>query len=215
MALAVSEPPLTPPPPRPPLKRPVYLVIALLLVWIVGLVGATQGCQTVEILHRPEVARSENSRGADAELTRRGGAPIDAVLAFRATVTPLAIGQLLLASLLTLSAGLTLLGRGHARRLAIQAMVVYALFLPLDYLVRRPMRAVTIDAFAEGSTFPPGGAIASPEIADQRMLLWWIFRVALGLQLVILTLGLVAITRPRVRAFFEAISREGAREQEP
>jgi hypothetical protein len=195
------------------LKRPAYLVVALLLVWIVGLVGATQGCQTVEILHRPDVARTENSRGADAEITRRGGALIDAVLAFRSTVTPLAVGQLLLASVLTLSAGLTLLGRGHARQLAIQAMVVYALFLPVDYLVRRPMRAITIDAFAEGTTFPPG--VSSPEMADQRLLLWWIFRVALGLQLVILTLGLVAITRPRVRAFFDAMAREGPREQEP
>jgi hypothetical protein len=191
------------------------LVIALLLVWVVGLVGATQGCQTVEILHRPELARSENSRGTDAELTRRGGALIDAVLAFRSTVTPLAVGQLLLASVLTLSAGLTLLGRGHARQLAIQAMIVYALFLPVDYLMKRPMRAVTIDAFAEGTTFPPGGALSSPEIADQRVLLWWIFRVALGLQLVILTLGLVAITRPRVRAFFDAMAGDGPREQEP
>jgi hypothetical protein len=193
----------------------VYLVVALLLVWVVGLVGTTQGCQTVEILHRPDVARSENSRGTDAELTRRGGALIDTVLAFRSTVTPLAIGQLLLASLLTLSAGLTLLGRGHARQLAIQAMVVYALFLPLDYLVRRPMRASTIDAFADGSTFPPATALSSPEIADQRVFLWWIFRGALGLQLVILTLGLVAITRPRVRAFFDAMAGEGPREQEP
>jgi hypothetical protein len=193
----------------------VYLVVALLLVWVVGLVGATQGCQTVEILHRPDVARSENNRGTDAELNRRGSALIDTVLTFRSLVTPLAVGQLLLASLLTLSAGLTLLGRGHARQLAIQAMIVYALFLPVDYLMRRPMRACTIEAFADGSTFPPGGTLSSPELADQRVLLWWIFRGALGLQLVILTLGLVAITRPRVRAFFDAISGDGPREQEP
>jgi hypothetical protein len=215
MAPVVSDPPSSPPPPRAPLKRPAYLVVALLLVWVVGLAGATQGCRTVEILHRPDVARSENSRGDDVELARRGGALIDIVLAFRTTVTPLAVGQLLLASLLTLSAGLTLLGRGHARQLAIQAMVVYALFLPLDYFVRQPMRAITIDAFADGSAFPPGGPLASPELADQRALLWWVFRAALGLQLVILTFGIVAITRPRVRAFFDALASEGAREQEP
>jgi hypothetical protein len=203
------------PPPRAPARRPAYLVVALLLVWVVGLVGATQGCRTVEILHRPDVARSENSRSTDPELTRRGGALIDAVLAFRTLVTPLAVGQLLLASVLTLSAGLTLLGRGNARRLAIQAMVVYALFLPIDYMMTRPMRAVTIDAFADGSTFPPGGTLSSPELADQRVLLWWIFRGALGLQLVILTLGLVAITRPRVRAFFDSMPGDGPREQEP
>jgi hypothetical protein len=178
------------------------------------LAGATQGCQTVEILHRPDIVRSDNSRSTDAEMNRRSVALIDTVLAFRSLVTPLAVGQLLLASLLTLTAGLTLLGRGNARQLAIQAMIVYALFLPVDYLMRRPMRASTIDAFADG-TFPPGASLSSPEIADQRVLLWWIFRGALGLQLVILTLGLVAITRPRVRAFFDAMTGDGPRELEP
>jgi hypothetical protein len=206
----VSDPP--PPLSRAPLKRPVYLVVALLLVWIVGLIGATQGCQTVEILHRPDLVRTESSRGTNAELVRRSSAFIDTVLAFRTTVTPLAVGQLLLGSLLTLTAGLTLLGRGQARQLAMQAMVVYALFLAIDYFARRPMRAVTIDAFADGSPFAPG--VAPPEIGDERVFMWWAFRGALGVQIAILMSGVLAMTRPRVRAFFKAMAGD-ARRQEP
>ena len=210
----MSDPPM--PPTRAPLKRPVYLVVALLLVWVVGLFGATEGCQTIDVLHRPDAVRQENSRIGDSEMARRREALIDTVLAFRKTVTPLAVGQLLLGSVLTLSAGLTLLGRGQARRLVLQAIVIYALFLPVDYLVRRPMRAVAIDAIAEGSTFPPVNASTpASEILDQRIFFWWVYRGALGLQLAVLTLGLFAMTRPRVRAFFNAMASDRAREQEP
>ena len=198
------------------MKRPFYLVVALLLVWVVGLFGATEGCQTIDVLHHPETAHADGGHIEDAEMARRRGALIDTVLAFRKTVTPLAIGQLLLGSVLTLSAGLTLLGRGQARKLAIQAIVAYALFLPVDYLVRRPMRAVAIDAIADGSTFPPAVVkTSSSEVVDQRVVFWWVYRGALGLQLVILTLGVFAMTRPRVRAFFNAMAGERAREQEP
>ena len=130
-------------------------------------------------------------------------------------MTPLAIGQLLLGSLLTFTAGLTLLGRGQARKIALQAIVVYALFLPLDYVMRRPMRAVAIDAIADGVTFPPLEAGASAEASDLRVVYWWAYRSALGAQLTVLALGLFAMTRPRVRAFFSAAAAENAREQEP
>ena len=200
-----------------PLKRPVYLVVALLLVWVVGLFGATEGCQTIDVLHRPEAVRKENSRSTmDGEMVRRREALIDTVLAFRKTVTPLAVGQLLLGSVLTLSAGLTLLGRGQARKLAAQAIVIYALFLPIDYLARRPMRASAIDAIAAGTPLP-GFEVSgsSPDAIDPRVFFWWVYRGALGLQLVILTVGLVAMTRPRVRAFFGAMGAKRPTGDEP
>ena len=197
-------------------RRPVYLVIALLLVWMVGLFGATEGCQTIDVLHHPESVRVALERMNDVETSRRQEALIETVLRFRQIVTPLAVGQLLLGSLLTFTAGLTLLGRGQARKIALQAIVVYALFLPLDYVMRRPMRAVAIDAIADLVTFPPleeGGP--SLEASDRRLVYWWVYRSALGAQLTILALGLFAMTRPRVRAFFRAAATENAREQEP
>ncbi|HEX9295546.1 MAG TPA: hypothetical protein VF881_06915 [Polyangiaceae bacterium] len=206
--------PVSVPPSRGRSKRPLYLVIALVLVWMVGVFGATEGCQTIEVLHRPEAVRVGMNRISDMQLAKRQEALINTVLEFRKTVTPLAIGQLLLGTLLTLTAGLTLLGRTEARKLALQAIVVYALFLPLDYVMRRPMRAVAIDAISEGVTFSPTSGGTSPELADLRIIYWWAYRGALGLQLAVLSMGLVALTRPRVRAFF-ARSAERAREPEP
>ena len=213
----MSEPsPSRAPGAKNPSTRPVYLVIALLLVWMVGLFGATEGCQTIDVLHHPESVRIALDRMSDLETSKRQEALIDTVLKFRQTVTPLAVGQLLLGSLLTFTAGLTLLGRGQARRIALQAIIVYALFLPLDYIMRQPMRAVAIDAIAEGIPFPPleaGGP--PPEASDLRVVYWWAYRGALAAQLTVLALGLFAMTRPRVRAFFSAAATDNTREQEP
>jgi hypothetical protein len=57
--------------------------------------------------------------------------------------------------------------------------------------------------------------VLSPETSDLRVVYWWAYRGALATQLTILALGLFAMTRPRVRAFFGAASSENAREQEP
>lgn len=213
-SLPPSAVPASIPPSRAPSRRPVYLVIALLLVWIVGLFGAAEGCQTVDILHRPEAVRMESNHINDVEIAKRVESHIDTILALRRMVTPLAIAQLLLGSVLTLSAGLTLLGRAQLRSLAIQAMLAYSLFLPIDYLIRRPMRAFEINSIAEGLAYAPGGGPTLDAI-DQRAIFWWAYRGALALKLIILSCGILALTRPRVRAFFDSLAAERAREQEP
>jgi hypothetical protein len=197
-----------------PTKRPAYLVVALLLVWALGLAGTVQGCQTMETLHDPNVERAAISRLPNAQHVRQGEIYIDTALQFRNIVTPLAVGQFLLASLLTLSAGLTLIGRGQARRLALQAMAAYAIFLPIDYITRGPVRAVTIAALAQ--SMPPllldgSGALG---VDETTFLFYWVYRVGLGVQLAIVASGIFALTRPRVRAFFGALA-ERARGQEP
>ena len=93
-------------------------------------------------------------RGAIARQRSRARRSSNASLQFRKIVTPLAVGQLLLASLLTLTAGLTLLGRVQARKLALQAMMAYALFLPIDFVARSPMRAVIVRCFCAERDFP-------------------------------------------------------------
>jgi hypothetical protein len=199
-----------------PPKRPLYLVIALLLVWVVGLFGSQQGCQTIEWLHQPDEVRAALDRAGDRERAKQGETLMNASLQFRKIVTPLAVGQLLLASLLTLTAGLTLLGRVQARKLALQAMIAYALFLPLDFVARSPMRAVIVDAFAQSVTFPNfKGAEAPPELSDPAMrhdIAQWAFRMVFAGQLAIVGIGMLALTRPRARAFFGAVA-ERTRDQ--
>jgi hypothetical protein len=204
-----SPPPSTPPPaPRVPPKRPLYLVIALLMVWLVGLFGSQQGCQTIELLHQPDRVRANINRSDDREQAKQGETLMNASLQFRHILTPLAVGQLLLASLLTLTAGLTLLGRVQARQLALQAMAAYALFLPIDYVARSPMRAVIVDVVAHSVTMPSvNGVLPPPELTDPAVrhdIATWGLRVLFGTQLAIVGLGILALTRPRARAFFGA-----------
>jgi hypothetical protein len=191
------------------------LVIALMLVWMVGLAGATQGCQTIDVLHRPDAVRAAMNHITDVQMARRQEALIETVLAFRTMVTPFAVGQLILGTLLTLTAGLTLLGRGQARRLAVQAILAYSLFLPIDYIVRRPMRASAIDAVASDLVLSPLEGGVAPEMGDLREVLWWAARGVLGGQLAILIAGLVVMTRPRVRAFFGTMAGEQPGRLEP
>jgi hypothetical protein len=191
------------------------LVIALILVWMVGLAGASEGCQTIDVLHRPEAVRAALNHITNAQIARRQEALIEPVLAFRTIVTPFAVGQLILGTLLTLTAGLTLLGRGQARRLAMQAILAYSLFLPIDYIVTRPMLASKIDALASDlALWPLEGGVAL-EIGDLREILWWAQRGILGGQLAILIAGLFVMTRPRVRAFFGTIAGEQPGRLEP
>jgi hypothetical protein len=199
-----------------PPKRPLYLVIALLLVWVVGLFGSQQGCQTIEWLHQPDAVRAALNQATDRERAKQGETLMDASLQFRTIVTPLAVGQFLLATLLTLTAGLTLLGRVQARRVALQAMAAYALFLPLDFVARSPIRAVIVDAFAQSLTIPGfNGVPPPPELTDPSMrhdIATWAFRMVFGAQLAIVGIGMFALTRPRARAFFGAMA-ERTRDQ--
>jgi hypothetical protein len=203
---------------RAPPKRPLYLVIALLLVWVLGLFGAVQGCNTIEVLHEPDAMRAAAGRLSNPQAIKQTEEQIETVLQFRNIVTPLAVGQLLLASVLTLTAGLSLIGRSTARRIALQAMAAYAIFLPLDYVTRSPMRAAVIETLARTVSLTPLSGIDPPaELSDPRVAhLWfqWLFRVVLGAQLSIVAIGMLALTRPRARAFFGAVA-DRTRELEP
>jgi hypothetical protein len=172
----------------------------------------------MELVHQPEAVRAALDRAADREQAKQGETLLDASLRLRKIVTPLAVGQFLLSSLLTLTVGLILLGRVQARRLALQAMVAYALFLPLDYVVRSPIRAVFVDVLAQSVKIPsPDGTAPDGQITDPKLshdMVQWTLRVVFGAQLAIVGMGLIALTRPRARAFFVAMS-DRAREQEP
>jgi hypothetical protein len=196
-------------------RRPIYFVVALLFVWMVGLVGATDGWETESILRQPDAARHAAHRIQDVQSERREEARLDAILAARRTLAPLAAGRMVLGSLLALTAGLTLLGRRRARPLALQAMVAYAVFLPIDYVVRRPMRASSIDAVVEALAIAPPSGSTLPEPAELRLLYFWVYRGALGAELFVLALGFFAMTRPRVRALFRTSAAERAHQQEP
>jgi hypothetical protein len=197
------------------IRRPRYLFVALFSVWMVGFFGASHGCHTMDVLHRPGDVQSAVSHFSDVQLERQQELSIESTLAFRKTVTPLAVAQFLLGTLLTLTTGLTLLGRRRLRRIALQAMLAYALFLPIDYVQRRAERAYTIDALVADDILHPAGQLdAEHPRTELRATYWWAYRAAPMVQLLILALGAFALTRPRARAFFGVLP-SSARPQEP
>lgn len=194
-------------------RRPKYLVFALLLVWLIGLSGATNGFGSIQILHDPLTAQSVVEHTVNPMSQALREAMVHAVLGARAVAAPLGAAGLLLGSVLALAAGATLFGRGRARGLLVQAIVVYAAFLPVAYFVGKPIRAGVVAALAATGTMSIPGLSEAEVSASLDLLSWW-WRFALGAQLVTLALALFALTRPRVRAFFVAMQAEGAQQTE-
>jgi hypothetical protein len=197
-------------------KRPRYLVASLLLVWAVGLFGSANGCQSIDILRRPAEFRATTTAHLDAQSTKRYEVLIDALVANRRVTAPLAAGELVLGSLLMLCASLALVGRGRARGLLVQATIAYAAFLPVDYTLRRPVRAAQIEEVLLDPKLAPEPGMNPAEVANQlRPVFWAAARVAFALEIGVLALGLFALTRPRVRAYYAPAAADAARDDEP
>jgi hypothetical protein len=201
----VAEPSFAPLPSRA--RRPVSLTFSLVLVWLIGLGGATDGCQTIDTLQDPVSAQAIADRVSDPRVQLMQESLIRAVLGFRHLAAPLAAGAVVLGSLLTFTAALTLLGRGRARRVLVQAIVAYAAFLPIQYAVRAPIRATIIDVVATSAPLPVIPDMTPNQVQDNlRALYWWMSRGVLAAQLATLAIALFVMTRPRVRAFFASAS---------
>jgi hypothetical protein len=79
------------------------------------------------------------------------------------------------------------------------------LFLPVDYVLRRPIRSVLIDSIVSDPALAKlgAGSIPAAELEGTlREAMWWFQRGVLAAQLLILIVALVMFTRPSVRAWF-------------
>jgi hypothetical protein len=184
-------------------KRPIYFVLLLTLVSLLGLFGWTNGCETMKVLHDPHPARAAVERIADVQQAQVKLSLLEALLAHRARAVPIAAGQFLLGLLLWVSTLGILFGRGRMRSLLVQAMVAYGAFLCVSYVVEAPVRALEIGAIATTLADVPAveGYPHEKMVALTRFVLSWVPRGVLATQLAILAAGLVALTRPRVRAW--------------
>jgi hypothetical protein len=201
------------PPPSPrlgqaPPKRPGYLVVALVLIWLVGLTGWMGGCHDIDTIRHPEAARLATERIADTEMARTQLAFVDALLAHRKTVTPLAVGEFLLGSLLAFAAASALWGRSHGRWLLLQAILAYAAFLGVDYVLSAPIRARQIDAMISDPSLPSLTGHTASELAGVFQA-WFVLRIA------VLGAALFAVTRSRARAVFAGSKSRNFGAEEP
>lgn len=211
----------------------------MILSWLVGVQGVTNGCGTVAYLREgsmpDEVAALEQAKAkvdpVEGAVEFTGAANMRAIAEARSVMMPISIGRVLLSLLLVASSAMVLAGRRGARSFALQVLAANALFALAAYALTMGMREGWISAAVRGSAEIASGASATTPSGEPSfapvVLEWfrspsfwyWAARIKLVvLELGVLALAALAVTSRRTRAFLDAVARAEERlerEDEP
>jgi hypothetical protein len=184
------------------------------LTWFVGVIGMRTGFQLAMYLRDatvPDVATVVSRVAGSGDLWAvYGVVKLEALVAIRKIAFPLTIAQTLLSGLLVVASGLAMGGRRGSRSLALQALVANAILTAVAYAATSRARGAGIDAVIRIA----GSMGADP--APSREGLWWLARIWLvAVELGTLALGALALTRARVKTYFDAVARATESAEEP
>jgi hypothetical protein len=214
-----NPPPLTAP--SAPSKRPWYLAFALLAAMSLGMVGGCSGMLVMATLHadvgdvstqcEPEVASADGTTNADDADRVRSlcEAWLTSLSNARSRVFPISIATLLLGYGAVFFAARARRGRASARPLLVQLVAAQAVLGIVAYMLQPDTRrAETEFAIAKATAQQRARTPDSSEVREAIRIgqagarlaapLWLAFN-ELAYLLVIL-----ALTRPRSRAFFDS-----------
>jgi len=181
-------------------RRPIYLVVALVALWLVGMNSAAEGFAVIEIVKNPFSGAFGTLAGQAVEGVLKR-AFVDGITSMSRVALPLGIGQLILGAALVGVCAKALFGRRASPGFALQVILANAAILVVSYSLRQPVRERIVNSVvASGVEERPSNV--SPTEFDRLVSAkwWWSFRVGLGLQLVALGFGAIAITRRSARA---------------
>jgi hypothetical protein len=195
---------------KQPRKRPWYLVAALLGALALGLSGAYSGCEGWAI-YRGQIAQSDVVAGfaSDADRDAVGGAWDKLVAAYDAAEPreyPLTVGLLLVSATMVLFAMRGMAGRGSARNVLVQLVLVQAAITVAEFILTKDIIAAdghyrTVRQLAQ--THDPELERVLPSVLQA----WrWFVGFIVGGRAVVAMLVAYALTRPGSREFFEATS---------
>ena len=195
-------------------KRPWYLVVALLFAWVFGAAGFIDGCNDAHELREGYVdaqdhyivnAPNEASREPQVDALQHY---FDAKLAMSPRLYPISIAAFLLGATLTLFAARAMAGRSGARSPVIQLTVAQAALVVAAFFLTKPVRDAWIGVLLAQPIDTGGDADAAafitqyiPRIYRGGYLVMLVARTAIACFIV------VALTRLRTKAFFEAAER--------
>ena len=184
---------------EPTARRPIYLVIALVALGMVGLKSAAEGFAYVAIVRNPfSPALSTMSGDAVQDLVRR--AFIDGILSIPRVALPLGVAELLLGAVLVFVSTKALFARRASPWFAFQTILANAAVLVVGYALWQPVRGRVVDAVVASGVEQRPAAISPVEFDKLiRIKAWWTFRLQLGLELAVLGLGAFAVTRRAAR----------------
>lgn len=180
-------------------KRPIFLVIALVTLWLVGMTAAAEGFAAIEIVRNPFSSAFGSLRGDATQdiLTR---AFVDGVISISKVALPLGVAHVILGALLVAVSSKALFARRASPWFALQVIAANMAVLVAGYALYQPVRSRVVEAIvASGVEQRP--ATISPTDFDKlvRLKSWWTFRFRLGIQLAVLGLGAFAVTRRSAR----------------
>ncbi len=181
-------------------RRPFYLVIALVTLWLVGMNSAAEGFAVIEIVRNP-FSTTLSALGAQALDGVLKHAIADGIAHSSRVALPVGIAQLILGLMLVTVSAKALFGRRASPSFAVQVIVANAAIVIVGYALRQPVRASVVDAVATSGVEERPPSISPADFNRLvRAKWWWSFRVRLGLELVALGFGAIAITRRSARA---------------
>ncbi|MBI4704982.1 MAG: hypothetical protein HY744_28075 [Deltaproteobacteria bacterium] len=193
------------------------------LTWVVGVLGASSGCANVAYLagwYRPPPETLDPGAIDAASQPLVHSSRVVEQARLRATADahrvafPLGIAKLLLGTLLVLASAAALAARPSARSLALQAVAASALLAALDHGLLGSVRDEVGRAVAADMVEHGFGQL--PDMSREESVAFFrgIYGAAELLRLALLEIGvyggaLLALTRARTKAFFEAPAKTG------
>ncbi len=180
-------------------RRPIFLVIALLALWLVGMNTFAEGWVIVSVVRDPLLAATGAIAASDLESVIRA-ALVAGIHEHPSRLLPLGVAEILLGGLLVGVAAKALFGRRASPSFALQVIAANAAIVVMSYALRQPVRERIVEAVARsGVEERPPGLSGGDFATAVRAKWWWSFRVGFSLQLMALGLSALAITRPSAR----------------
>jgi hypothetical protein len=203
---------------RQAVRRPWYLVLALLICSGIGACESTDGWTTIELYRghiddrSHEMTREDDSKAVATTFQQM----LTSLDEERARAFPLAVGELVLGIAVFIFAAAAMTGRGGARRALVQLTIAQTIVVCAMFFVTPKFRAAQTEwlvAQQSGQLLEKGQSEAEvrPQLAALRA-----FRRGLSVAFLVIRTGvaglvLLALTRPRARAYYDA---QGEREAE-
>jgi len=198
-------------PARP--RRPRYLVVAILMALVFGAGCWTEGCGRLAF-YRSEVDLGAAQNAAVPDEADRGRAEslyqrfMDATEQQKGRAIPLAAATFVLGAALLALGSRSMSGRLNTRKILIQLVAAQAIVVGASFFATREIRHAELDWQLEHTLMmkrpdmQPGEyaqfCVAGRSVGHALPTAWLVFRSLASLLII------VALTRPRARAFFDS-----------
>lgn len=194
--------------------RPWFLVLAMLTVWIVGVLGVTSGCGMVMYLHEGAMPDGESALVSAKESPNAVQAlheyavvvQMRAIAECKQVTLPVYIARVLLSTTLVAASAMVLAGRRNALSFGLQALGVNVLFAVVAYALTTDVRAIWIDAVVAASKELDLPAEEGQFYRSRAFWYWFSRGELIVFQVGLLLAAAFALSLPKSRLYLQAMA---------